>query len=235
MTDIVEPVTGEDMDVFAHRYVQKKFIQFERMLAHSKWFDYRFLHPVEATRLYVEAYEGEYRAAYASTFSTLRSQYVKFTGWSEMVSLLEDPDKGRKHREMLAGFWRGRQVADAIGMPYDLYIRLALKERLRFWKQRYLPNPSMLYSELIVERVAELWKERQTARLYVGNHRNYYLHRYIGSQAQNDHHEWLFNQAQIRSNPSYQLARFIQDELLPEEKVRSRVGDERFGEIQTYY
>lgn len=232
MSENREPVTGEDMDVFAHRYVQKKFLQFERMLAHTKWFDYRFLHPVEATKLYVEAYEKEYRAAYASTFSTLNAQYVKVTGWAEMIQKLEEK---RKYKELLAGFWRGRQVADAMGMPYDLYIRLAMKERLRFWKRRYLPNPTMLYSELIVERVAELWKERQSARLYVSDHHNYRLHRYIGTQAQNDHHEWLFSQAQLRSNPSYQLACFIRDELLPEEKVRTRFGEERFADIQTYF
>jgi len=228
MTETADIMTGEEMDLLAYRYVQKKFLQFERLLAHTKWFDYRFLHAVEATKLYVAAFEKEYRAAYASTFSTLNAQYVKVTGWADMMKDME------KHKAMFAGFWRGRQVADAMGMPYDLFIRLALKERLRFWKRRYMPNPSMLYSDIIVERVAELWKERQSARLYVGDHQNYRLHRYIGTQAQNDHHEWLFAQAQLRSNPQYQLARFIKDELLPEEKVKTRVGQETFERVLSY-
>lgn len=223
-------LTGEEMDLLAYRHVQKKYLAFERMLTNTRWFDYRFLHPVEATKLYVEAYEREYRAAYAATYSTLNAPYIRVVGWSDMMADMEI----KRMKELFAGFWRGRQHADVLGMPYDLYIRLAFKERLRFWKRRYMPNPTMLYSELIVERVGELWKERQSARLYVGDHQNYRLHRYIGSRAQNDHHEWLFAQAQLRSNPPYQLARFIQDELLPEEKVKIRLGQESFERVLAY-
>ncbi len=229
MNDVPMAMSVEEMDVLAWVNIKSQILKFERMLTSTRWFTYRFLHPVEATRLFVEAWEVEYRSAYASTFSTLRAPNIVITDWDHLMLNLGQ----RKFKAMFAAFWRGRQVADALGMPYDLYIRLALKERLRFWQRRHMPTPAMIYSEAIIDRMTVLWKERQEARLYLSDHVNYRTHRYIGTKDQNDHHEWLFAQAKLRSNPAYHLASFIREDYLPEEKVKARLGED-FERVQSH-
>lgn len=63
-----------------------------------------------------------------------------------------------KAREEFSGFWHGRQIADALSMPYNIYINLVITKRLRNWCNRFLPRPIHLYRDIEVEYAQEKWK-----------------------------------------------------------------------------
>jgi hypothetical protein len=220
-------LSWEDYDVLAWTRINKEWLELERGLMTSKWFDYRFLHPVQATLVYANAFHKAYRAAFASTIDHRAAEHIRLF---DEATLFEPESKAHKIR--LAGLWRGRQVADAIGMPYEVYCTMALKETLRYWKQRYLPQPAQIYSERIVERVVEAWAERQKAILMFSRLPIYRNERYLGTQPQNDHHEWLFTQAQLRADPVSWVGEFVRQELIPAAKVRSRFESETIERIR---
>jgi len=212
----------EELDEFAFRHIGTKWHKFELGLFQSKWFDYRFLHPVEASALYAEIFGTIYRRFYAQTVDAESAAYI--TVPSAKRFLFANQYIERK----MIGIWRGRQVADFLGIPYDVYINAAMENRLRFWKQRSLPQPQQLYSEIIVDKMPDVWKQRQEAKLYYSSHSNYRNEFYKGYPWQNDHHEWLFHTVSTRSSPEVYLSRFMEEGLLPREKVQSRMGDELF-------
>lgn len=218
-------LSTEHMDSLAYRRINKKWMDFERGLFKSKWFDYRFLHPVESTMLYMESFGAIYRRFYAQTMDSKAAEHISVPRGNDF---LEDSDKNNSR---ILGCWRGRQIADALGMPYDIYINLAMEKRLRYWQKKRLPRPHQLYSEIIVEKMPELWKERQMIKLHYSALHNYRNESYNDYNWQNDHHEWLFHQANMRGDQALFLAGFIKGKLLPVEKVKSRVGVEVFEKI----
>ncbi len=104
----------------------------ERWLMTSKWFDYRFMHPVQATYLFTDAYRRVYKQMYATTFDRDRADYVKGIK-------AEDPFDLSKRNTDRAGLWKARQMADGLCMPYDLYIGIAMHWSLRKCRKEYLP------------------------------------------------------------------------------------------------
>ena len=155
--------------------------------------------------------------------------YRKYRDYAraEHVSILKPEDmihSWRAKRSKIVSCWKGRMIADQIGMPYEIYLTEAYEERLRFWNQRFLPQPSNLYTEEIVEKVAEAWSRRQRARMHFSPDPRFLNDRYIALKAQDDHHEWLLEQAQFRSNPQYALDDLVQRGLLPQQKVDARLA-----------
>ncbi len=226
--DAEEKIFGVDLtwtecDALALTHIRKDWTALERPLFQSKWFDYRFMHPVHASYLYTYYWSKAYKTYYEKSFDARAAEHIK---------PLKDDDLFRNNKMLIAGIWRGRQCADAIGMPYELFLHLAMSEALRYWKQRYMPRPTHLYSHDIVTRVTAKWEELQSARLFYAAHSDYRLHHYKGTQAQDDHHEWLLTQAGKRSDPTAVLRRLFEQDLLPPEKVAMRFGDQMLSDIQ---
>ena len=210
------------MDALAFLTIPRKWIDFDTELYATKWFDYRFLHPVEATYKYAEAYEKAWRASFARVLDERRAPYVKIFKSKDVFDL-----KGA----VLTGLWRGRQIADAIGIPYEDYTSLAMEETLRFWQRTHLPRPAQIYSEQVIERVLDRWEKLQEAKLYYSRLDNYKCRQYSGAKSQNDHHEWLFAQAEKRGNADRVICNFLKDDLLPQSKIEFRYGPERSERI----
>lgn len=213
-----------DNDALAFRHIKKEWLDQERNLFCSKWFDYRYLHFVEATELYAEDYVRVYREVYADHMDSRSSSHV--SPIKEPLFCLPKPK--------LSGLWRGRQVADAIGMPYGLFISRAMRQTLRYWRNRYMPQPQQLYAARVVEAVIDDWTERQNAVFLYSERPEYRNAAYVGSPPQNDHHEWLFAQAMKRGNPAAAFADLLKAELLPEAKLAARVDADLLERIRAY-
>ncbi|SER29471.1 hypothetical protein SAMN05216548_114132 [Faunimonas pinastri] len=222
-------LSRSELDLMAFRLIKPEWMEFERSLYASKWFDYRYMHPLEATFEYVRELGRVYRDVFAETRDRDAAEHVR------VVSVRDFFEGGKDKRNKLIGCWRGRWAADAIGMPYGVYLTLAYRYTLRYWRQRYLPQPQQLYSERVLEQVVEEWEKRQASILYLGQHEEYQIDLYRETQPQNDHHEWLFRQAELRDNPAPFYARFTYGErILPESKLRARVDSDMFERIQSY-
>lgn len=213
-------LTITERDEFAFRMIpDKKWRDQERYCRNHCWFDYRFLHPFDATMVYVAAFNTVYREFYRSNRDYRAAEHLRIVEPDDMINNVEH------YRKAIIGCWRGRMLADQFGMPYDSYIRDAMDIRLSYWKQRYLPQPMLLYGPMIVEKMEERWIRRQKTRMHFSSHPNYSTEWYIGTAAQNDHHEWLFEQVKFRSNPEEQLKELARKGLLPVEKIKARYGD----------
>jgi hypothetical protein len=205
---------SDSLAILTMRRFRSEWLSHEPALQFAKWFDYRFLNPVQATYLFAHEYRKAFRDAFAANFDTARAPYVK---------CFKHADLFQCNPQIVTGVWRARQVADAMGMPYGVYLSLAFKWNLRYWKRHTMPRPQNLYSDLVTDRAAIDWAELQTTRLYYSELPYYRNEAYCGHRSQNDHHEWLISQAFKRDNAPRALARLVQEDLLPREKVMGRL------------
>jgi hypothetical protein len=219
-------ISAMDAARIENRFIRKDWIDIERALMTGKWFDYRFMSPVAATYLFAHEFKKAYKLAYRKNIDTTRGEYVRPLpdDLFDIKGLTTDKLKSRKR--MISGIWRARQVADAMGVPYDIYLASAFHWTLRYWNQNYLPRPQHLYTDLVTDRTAIDWVEHQKVRFHYSKNPGYTNAKYVDLKVQNDHHEYLFEQIANRGNRPELLAAFIDEDLIPLEKINSRLGSE---------
>jgi hypothetical protein len=229
-----EDPIGETLDVILAETGKTKNLditgEIELALMRTKWFDYRSMCSTLATYLFAEEFKKAYRNSFASNIDSRRAPYIpvflkpKEPGRTRAKAAIDPFDSDKA---IVTGLWRCRRVADALGVPYDIYLSLAMKRRLSYWQQRNLPKIYHLYDKMVTDYVVEKWEEHQKTKLYFSTQPEYKNDCYCDLPAQNDHHEWLFAQLKLRLNNPHTLARLIyEDKVLPAKKARSRLGDE---------
>lgn len=226
-------------DYIVSNFIKTEFQEFDRMGWGLKWFDYRHMTTLQATHAYMEAYAGVYKRIYAREFDRDRAEHIKPLNFDLIMSALRpgaqaDEKKITKAKKQLVGCWRGRQVADMLGMPYDVYLDCVMTYRMRAWQQNQMPQPQQLYHRIDVEKTAERWEELQASRLFLAEHSAYLVENYQDLPQQNDYHEWLFKQAKLRANPAEFIGRFIEEHLLPIDKVKARTDLPPWEMIERY-
>lgn len=164
----------------------------------SKWWDYRRLAPGHSFYLFAHHYYKESRTA-AQKFVREnprkafggkgdRRDAYQFAGPAlvEMqVNDIWDRDQGH-----LTGLWNAMLVADALGIPYDVYVRLACRIAIDTqWKR--IPRPSQLYSEKMGAMVADEWDKLKLERLPAVRHPHYLVENYEGLPLQDEYRAWL--------------------------------------------
>jgi hypothetical protein len=218
-------------DVLVHKYVPKRLQKMDPELFSTKWFDYRRMTPFQATLCYIDEYRAAYRRTYRKEFDAARAEHVQPINGSKLTADLIRGHSPSKRK--FSAFWRGRQVADALTIPYNLYLDWAFYYRMRHWSQGFMPQPQHLYHEFDVERIQETWEEQQASIFFRPKDPAFLVHNYRGISYQNDFHEWLFKQAWLRNHPYEILAMFIEENFLPVEKVEQRLGDE-FHKVEAH-
>lgn len=202
-----------DEDMFILGHIKKRDYSAEKLLFGTKWFDYRFLSPIQATRAFVDEYAVAAHDVYASTFDAVRADHMTYPTSNWLFGKIKLDPKPETKR-LLAGYWKARQVADALGMPYELFARLALQQRLRFWQRTYLPKVYHIYEREFVEKVAERWQDIQREVTHVATHPAYHEDNYRGLKVQNQYHDFLM------ANPSpTSLAFHVRERRLPAPKA----------------
>lgn len=215
------------------QFLDKDVVDRELDLFSTKWFDYRHMTPLQATGAYIEAYVKVYRDIYAREFDRARAEYITPINFERLLGGLKRGGTPKDKRQFV-GCWKGRQIADMLTMPYEVYIEMAFTFRMRRWKQNTMPQPTHLYHEYDVEKIVDRWVELKAARIYTAEHSAYLVQNYQGIKHQDDYHEWLFAQADARLATAEHLAEFIKTDQLPIEKVIARV-DQRTFEMVEYF
>lgn len=210
-----------DEEVYVLANIPKRLLAHEKELFGTKWFDYRFMTPFQATMKYVDEFVNVGRMIYRREIDLERSQHITIPSSLTIQRKLKT-GIDTKTKSALTGYWRGRQVADALGMPYADYIHHAMSNRMRMWQRSYLPKPTQLYGEDIVEKVQSAWIEMKEASFYYAEHHAFMLQNYSGLPCQNDYHEFLFEQARATTNEFFHIARFLNEGLLSYSKVEAR-------------
>lgn len=188
----------------------------ERDLSMTKWFDYRFLTPLEATLQFVEDYRFAYRTIWSNSFDTPTAHLKR--GVAEH-GLFAD-------RREFTTFWNARVCADALGVRYRLFILTTMETALRRGKWRRPPRPGQLWNKPdCIAAVEAKWEEELAGRPAVSTLAHYRPENFLGLPHQLDHRQHVLRVAQKRSNPMRALGDYIDiDRLVSVEEVEAIYG-----------
>jgi hypothetical protein len=190
----------------------------ERNLDQTKWFDYRFLTPMEATEAFAIAYQQAFEYRYGQNIDTEESKGKTGTRSNDWKS---------NSREFNS-FWSARQYADELGLPYGFFVEHAMKHLLRSGWQ-HIPRPNQLYGDkvrdAVVKEVLDRWAEWTTARFIFSELPQYLVENFNGSPAQIAHREWVVAQIGSR-NARLSNACFI-NRVLPIDQAISKFGSDK--------
>lgn len=229
------------------RFIRQDWLAVEGPLFRGKWFDYRFMNPVQATYLYAHEFVKAYRRNFSINIDSRRGPHVTPVNVEVLFDISGDlsPKEITKRKQRASGIWRGRMVADAMGMPYDIYLDRAFHWTLRYWQQRTLPRPQQLYSDMVVDRAGIDWEQRQKDEFFYSTlpqYKNGFYYEAISRlsgdatllHSQNAHHDWLLDQSKDRPNGHAFLAQMIfHDQVLPLEKAKSFLDDNGFERVMS--
>lgn len=196
-----------------HSFVPDRLKVHDKELFGVKWWDYRFETPFEATLSYIDAFGQEARKVYSRDIDSERAQHIHVvTGKKVVEGILRNEEKAKR---AFSGFWRGRQVADALGMPYPTYIQEALSQRMRRWQRAYLPSANQIYQDRDVERVSNRWEELKASRIYYANHHAYLAQNYQAAPIQKAYCDYLVERAEKTGDKIMTLVDMVDADRLP--------------------
>lgn len=121
-------------NITALRLVMPEVLMRERERAHTKWYAYRFMSPLEATKLFADLY----RTAFKRYVRTHRD-----VGDADAANGLGTRIFGRPNSS-LTEVWNARQRADELGLPYNLLIEFSFHFAGRRTRKR-APRPGQLF------------------------------------------------------------------------------------------
>lgn len=166
----------------ATRYIPQGTLALEGELFLTKWFEYRYLSPWQATEEFLRIYSETYRRQFEKYHDKRTAdRRAGVTG----DSLLKLKPRSR------TAIWHARVIADAAGMPYLPFIwRIMEKMGKDRWKR--LPRPNQLLHGKAVIQVMNSWYDE--LKLKPGQYAKnpeYRAENYVGDQSQIAHREWV--------------------------------------------
>ena len=138
-----------ELDLIALEKIPHDLLVKEVELYRVKWWDYRFIHPTEATYAFANAYERAYRQLYAVRYDKFEAQTVK---------VFNNQDPLKDTTQTVLGLWTARQKADELGIRYDLYCHAGLN-----YSEQVFTDLARVV-ELTLPNVVELIQERWVIR-----------------------------------------------------------------------
>lgn len=165
----------------------------------TRWFDYRFMTPAEATSLFAAEYRHAYIEAFKRTRDIRKAHEIRPFSPEDIFASKE-----------LSAMWQARQAADEIGCKYDFYLRFAfLRFEHRGW--RFFPRANHLSAEELVLDARDAWFVECRASLQVARLPLYRADAYDALPEQREYYEWLCGQVKQREHPHLALAGLVYD------------------------
>jgi hypothetical protein len=172
-----------------------------------RWWDYRRLAPGHSFYLFTHHYYQSIRIAARRMLSAHKHDRAGAKGVRRVETIYgpalvqqDVRDVWERDKAHISGLWKAMLVADAIGMPYGEFCRIACKVAIeRLWKR--LPRPSQLYSDKLGAYVLDEWERLQAERLFFANHMMYAEDNYAKLPVQDAYREWLVAHIQKQDSP----------------------------------
>ncbi|MGZ8172941.1 MAG: hypothetical protein ACXWT0_03950 [Methylobacter sp.] len=253
--------TGE-YDELALSVISPALLKKEQTLFSSKWFDYRHLHPTQATYLYARHFTNESRKLYSSKrnsesgelFNVFQitpkageeaalemikekqkqqrkaiSELRKLKLTEAQLSKVDALEKAFKKKvcasndaitDVMAGkdaatLWKGRQLADKIGMPYDVFIGtgIELLTSTYQWKGinpfTHMPRPKHLYSKAVESFMTEAWQAILDTGIVDPDMSRLSDDSSFSMQCKHDIERWLCEQLRRRKHPHFGISHYM--------------------------
>lgn len=202
--------------------------QREPALYSKKWWDYRLLHPTQATYLFAHHYRQSLRLTMDHRVDRSKLRFVR--GLREFTF---DQDL---NKAFVTGMWKARQTADEHGVPYDTWCFGAMKyAEKNLWK--YPPKPCHLYGSSVKEEHAHFktsmldfilkrWVDTLGNSMKTATSNFYTVPAYCGHPYQFAHMKFLKGQLLVAPHPAFAVAELMYEKnILAEGNVRNIFGD----------
>jgi len=203
----------------------------ESTLVSLKWFEYRFMSPLDATRHFQKAYSAAYRRAFEQHIDREQAKNVR---GSDLIKF--ETNQGERTQ-----LWEARCRADEAGIRYEEYISMSFDFAMRRQRKK-LPRPNQLHHPGDAER---WWLEMRDRRWWelldeqivrVGNLAPYRIELYEGFEAQDAYRRFVVDQVQ-RNKISLERALraySVEARQVPEEMFAAVVTPEQFERAQEW-
>ncbi len=182
----------------------------------TKWFDYRWMHPVQATHYYAHCYIAAVRI------------YTEKNKDRDLAATLKvfNVDDIFQSRDLSAVI-SARQALDRIGCRYEWALGImGARYSERGWA--HMPRPNQLYAEELMMDIVDAWKVECKSRLQIVRDTRFQLVEGEPlSAVQEEHVEWLLGQVAVRDaiSPAALLGRLLKERLITRQIVQRRHGD----------
>jgi uncharacterized protein YqcC (DUF446 family) len=217
MSSVGLALRPERYDALTVENIPPKYWSAESELYQSKWWDYRIMHPMQATYHFVDAYKRAYKAAYARRSDSEGAKWLR-------VFAKEDFLEGASSTR--TALWLARQQADEIGCGYDFFCTRAMHyaER-RDWTM--LPRPQAMYSNksmfaddlTIAQHVERLWQQKCGTEIMYSTNEFYRVEHFVNNIHQRQHQRMLLDYIVKTPNKVLMLSTFIYEQRLLDEAL----------------
>lgn len=126
------------VDGWVRTWIAPDHLEAEPAAAATAWAGYRHLSPVERTELFNQTYIDVYRELYGRYIDAaagLRKQPVK----TQLAA---------NGLQVIRCLWKARALADALGLPYDMFLRAIMGRKLDNAKWTHAGRPNQLFDDL---------------------------------------------------------------------------------------
>lgn len=214
-----------DYDALVSQFIREDLRIGEQDLYETKWWDYKPLHVLESTYLFVDSYKSAIKEA-------IKRRKCLYRG---------NNYKGLKHDDFLecstrtiTGMWKARKTADTYGIPYDVYCNQAMlyAEKNDY---KYLPNPSQLYSNKpkkkggmsMLQHIVQHWNEISSNRLFYARSKFYSVDAFKNNRYQILHQRHLLKAVREKISLRHVLVAELvyEKRLLSAKAVRQHFDD----------
>jgi len=202
-------------EVLTIQHIPFKEYENEAELMASKWFDYRRLHPMQATYYFVKCYTEAYQAFYRKAIDAEVAPFVRCIKKRDFLEA----------KERLS-MWRLRRLCDQLGMRYDFFLNFAMNYHYRMMTNDgkvYPPRPAhLLNNEDLIADAVIAWEEQCQATLQIAADPYYRTSQFVGSRDQLAHEAFVVGLIKQRRVPKYSLhvAMYLRDVVRIEEALR---------------
>lgn len=228
------PQVGLDnirLEGLMYQFWKQEWVEAERERIGQTWFDYRQLHPVLRSYIFVEEYNRAHRRAYKRFYGEPADNRVDLP-FNHKVDLY------KRSAHSIVRILRAMHLVDQVGCPYDSYFDAAFwhfmqerqfdtswRDAVPAFKDMPLPPIVVMVDGSALITAQQAFEKRNAIKLRIPKHPTYRASAWAGTANQIECANWLINQATASSDRNYTLARMLYDlDLIREQEVVRRFG-----------
>ena len=207
-----------------YQFWRPKAVERERSRIHQTWFDYRHIHPVLRSFVFIREFDLAHQRAY-------RRYYGEAKDGEDSPRNVHVPLYRRKPKQIVMTI-NMMHVVDELGFPYDSFFDAAfdyvIQDRgFQGWTSEYmqelrLPPLSVLVDAGTAISAAKAFERRNIYRMRLPEHPHYRAENWRNTYNQRSCAKWLINMARQRGEGDrlYTLARLVYEAgLLRENEI----------------
>ncbi|WP_415721663.1 hypothetical protein [Photobacterium ganghwense] len=190
--------TSRDKDEITSKIVGISRCKDDGELFFRKWYDYRFLHPLDATAYFAECYMKAY------------SQVMLMRGREDYKSAPFRTGIKRKaiweqSSRTVTSLWKARQMADKLRAPYDLFcfsIIMDTEGRGRL----HLATPAQLYQAELIDNFKQALAGKLRTGLMVSEEPYFKASNFCQCPVQEEYQKFVIAQIKMRGEANQDLS-----------------------------